>query len=83
MRNVEIQKIDRIFGGIFSYRTEDYGLEDIKINDHNGVCLNLSDKERFGARVVWDNDDYILEIDGNLPKDGLLELAKSAKVLEN
>ena len=32
---------------------------------------------------MWDNDDYILEIDGNLPKDGLLELAKSAKVLEN
>lgn len=65
------------------YNTERYDFEQIVINGHNGLCLDFSNDERVDSIVVWDNDDYVLEISGNLNKSSLFELAKSAKVLEN
>lgn len=65
------------------FDNEHHVFEEIEINSHSGLCMDLSDNEHFGAIVVWDNDDYILEIDSNLSKNDLLDLAKSAKVLEN
>lgn len=65
------------------YNTEYHDFEKVEINGHEGVCINLSDSDYFRSIVVWDNDDYILELVGDLPKDILLNLAKSAKVLEN
>lgn len=65
------------------YNTEHDNFEEIEINGHNGVCLDFSDDERFRAVVIWDNGDYILEIIGDLSKNRLINLAKSAKVLEN
>lgn len=65
------------------YNTEHDNFEEIEINGHNGVCLDFSDDERFRAVVIWDNGDYILEVIGNLPKNCLMDLVESAKVLEN
>lgn len=65
------------------YNTENHIFEDVEINGHSGVCIDFSHDEYFSSIIVWDNGDYILEIDGDLSKDVLLNLAKCAKVLEN
>ena len=65
------------------YNTEHHNFEEIEINGHSGVCLDLCNGECDGSIVIWDNGDYILEIAGNLPKNYLVNLAESAKVLEN
>lgn len=65
------------------YNTENHDFEEIEINGHNGLCIDFSDYKHNSSIVVWDNDDYILELDGNLPKNELVNLAKSAKVLKS
>jgi hypothetical protein len=70
------------FGSIH-YNTENYELEEIEINGHYGVCLDLSDETYSCSCAIWDNGDYILEISADLSKNELLDLAKSAKVYEN
>lgn len=65
------------------YNTEHDNFEEIDINDHHGIFIDFSDNEHFGSIVVWDNGDYILEIVGDLSKNILADLAKSAKILNN
>lgn len=65
------------------YNTEQNNFEEIEINDHNGVCLDISNDECDGSIVVWDNGDYVLELYGNLSKKAMTRLAKSTKVLGN
>lgn len=65
------------------YNTEHDNFEEIVINNHHGIFIDFSDNEHFGSIVVWDNGNYILEIIGDLPKNNLVNLAESAKVLEN
>lgn len=62
------------------YNTEVQDLEEIEINRHYGLCLDFSSNGLVFADVIWDNGDYILEISGDLDKNTLLDLAKSAKV---
>lgn len=61
------------------YNTEHHDFEEIEINGHSGLCINFSDS----SILIWDNGDYILELDGNLPKNELIFLAESAEILEN
>jgi len=61
------------------YNTEYFDLEEISVDEHKGVSL----EGKMVYIVAWDNGDYILEISANLPKSEVLDLAKSAKVLEN
>lgn len=65
------------------YNTEHNNFEEIVINNHHGIFIDFSDNEHFGSIVVWDNGDYILEMIGDLSKNHLVNLAESAKVLEN
>lgn len=65
------------------YNTEYHNFEEIEINGHSGVCLDLSNNECDGSIVIWDNGDYIFEVAGNLSKNHLVNLAESTKVLEN
>lgn len=65
------------------YNTEHNNFEEIVINDHYGLFIDFGYDEHFSSIVVWDNGDYILEISGDLPKEHLVNLAESAKVLEN
>lgn len=64
------------------YNTEYHDFEEIEINGHNGVCLDLSNDECDGSILVWDNGDYILELYGNLSKSELVDLAINTKVLD-
>ena len=61
------------------YNTEYFDLEEISVDQHKGICL----EGKMDYIVAWDNGDYILEIWADLSKSEVLNLAKSAKVLEN
>lgn len=75
------QSVKSEFGSIH-FNTEKGELIEIEINGHNGLLIDLSDEENTFFDIIWDNGDYILKISGNLPKNDLLNLAQSAKVLE-
>ena len=64
------------------YNTEGNYFEEIKVNGHEGIYIFI-DIEYFRSIVIWDNDDYILELVGELPKNTLINLANSAKIREN
>lgn len=56
----------------------------VTVNGHPGVYVNFPrDDERFRGILIWDNGDYILSIGGDLDKNELLNIAKSAKIEEN
>ena len=65
------------------YNTEEHNFENIEINGHEGIYIYFSEHERFRSVVIWDNDDYILELIGDMPKNNIIDLAKSAEILEN
>ena len=55
--------------------------EKVNINGHYGLYLDFGNDNSNDGILVWDNDDYVLEIDGVFAKNELINLAKSAKVL--
>ena len=63
------------------YNTEKGELVEVEINGHYGLCLDVSDEENTYSGIIWDNGDYILQIDSDLTKEELLNLVKFAKVL--
>lgn len=63
------------------YNTEGQDFEEIEINGHYGICLDFSPKGHISSCVIWDNGDYIFELSGDLPKNELIDLAKTAKIL--
>ncbi len=62
--------------------TEKYSLEEVEINGYNGLSIDFSDEKLTHSLVLWDNGDYILKLWAELPKNELINLAKSTKVLE-
>ncbi len=75
------QEVKTEYGPV-NLNTENHKLEEVEINGHYGLCIDFSNEELFHSCVIWDNDDYILDLSADLPKNKLLDLAKSAKVLE-
>lgn len=65
------------------YNTEYHDFEEIEINGHNGLCLDFSDSEHYSSLIVWDNEDYILEISGDISKNDAIILAKSTEIFKN
>ena len=61
-----------------TYNTEGYEYEELILDDHNAFYIQW---KNYNA-LVWDNGDYILEIQSTMHKETLMELAKSAKILE-
>lgn len=57
------------------YNTEYNDFEDIVIKSHTGLYL-VSPNGNVGT-VVWDNGDYIFEIEATLTKEELIRLAES------
>lgn len=62
-----------------NFNTEYNEFEEFNINGHYALYLKAGNSENVGGLLVWDNGDYILQISGDLSKDELLNLAKSAK----
>ena len=65
------------------YNTETGEMVEVEINERYGVFLDLSNTEQNRALLIWDNGDYIIEISGKLSKEDMIDLAKSAKIIEN
>lgn len=61
-----------------NYNTEGYEIEKTKVNGSDGFFIKFNDENI----LVWDNGDYILELQGTFDKSELLELAKNVKAQE-
>lgn len=59
------------------YNSEDWITEEIKINERPAVYFT---EDGIAGTIVWDNEDCILEIGGDLSKDELIALAESVKI---
>lgn len=53
--------------------------EEVDINGKYGLYLKPNNENKISGTIVWDNEDYILQISGDFTKNELIELAKSAK----
>lgn len=69
--------------GSSHYDTESQNFEEIKVNEHYGLCLAYSSQDYNYTNIVWDNGDYILELYGETSKNELYDLAKTAKVYKD
>lgn len=58
--------------------TEGYEMIQIDINGSEGFMVNMVDD----VCIVWDNGDYILEIDSNIGKDILIDMINSVQKVE-
>lgn len=55
----------------------------VTVNGHPGVYVEFHDLSFETGILLWDNGDYILMVDGDLDKNELMNIAKSAKIEEN
>lgn len=62
------------------YNTEKNTFEEIKINGTMGLYIDLSGAERKKSALIWDNEDYIIEISADLDKKSALNLLNIAKL---
>lgn len=59
------------------YDSEGWFTEEIKINERPAVYFT---EDGINGTIVWDNEDFILEIGGDLSKEELIALAESVKI---
>lgn len=55
--------------------TQDYTFEEIKINGCDGICFEYIHNDVVDSLVIWNNQSYILELEGNFTKNELTKLA--------
>lgn len=60
--------------------TEYHALEEIEINGKEGLYINAGNNEDSRTFLIWDNDDYIIQISSGLNKEDALELSKLHKI---
>lgn len=61
------------------FNTDRTPLEEVDINGHYGLYLNFKNENTEDGIIVWDNGDYVMQIEGNFDKNSLINLAKSVK----
>ncbi|MCM1167790.1 MAG: DUF4367 domain-containing protein [Lachnospiraceae bacterium] len=62
------------------YNTEKSKFEEIMINDTTGLFIDFSSDNRKHSVLIWDNEDYIIEISAVLDKNSTLSLLNIAKI---
>lgn len=60
--------------------TEFCSLNEVVINNHNGLILEFIDNNFQTSILIWDNDDYIIEFTTNFDKDSTVDLAEMLKI---
>lgn len=70
-----------VFGSVY-FITEESDLDEFVINGHSGAIFKRWRDYGIENTVVWDNGDYVIELNGNLDKNDLLNLARSIKLSE-
>ena len=68
--------------GSTHYSADKGELVEVEINGHYGLLIESSRNNKISTYIIWDNGDYIIQLSGDLPKNELLDLAKSAKKAE-
>lgn len=62
-----------------NYNTEDTETKQITINGHEAIFY----LDNHGYNIlIWNNGEYIIDIESNLSKDALIEIAKSVQKVE-
>ncbi|MBS1404597.1 MAG: DUF4367 domain-containing protein [Oscillospiraceae bacterium] len=54
-------------------------MEYITVNGKEGYIIRLDDDSYY---ISWDNGDYIFDIEGNIGKNQLIEIAETVKKAE-
>lgn len=62
------------------YNTEKNTFEEIKINGITVLFIDFSNDKKNNLVLIWDNEDYIIEISADLDKDSALNLLNIAKL---
>lgn len=62
------------------YNTEYYHFEEVTVNGKAGLYIDFSEGTYNHTILVWDNEDYILEIAANLTKNETMNLVKLDKI---
>lgn len=60
--------------------TEGYNLQEIMINDRDGIYIEFVCDDFIDSLIIWNNEYYILELSGNFDKDSLINLAKNNEI---
>ncbi|NLG03402.1 MAG: DUF4367 domain-containing protein [Clostridia bacterium] len=62
------------------YNTEDAEIQEIEINEIKG--LYFLDNKNYD-HLIWDNGDYIFNVNSNIGKDELIKIAESVQKIES
>lgn len=62
------------------YNTENHTFEEIKINGTTVLYINFSTNTKNSSVLIWDNDDYIIEILADLDKNAVMYLLDITKL---
>lgn len=62
------------------YNTEQHYFEEIDINGKSGLYIDSSIGTYYQSILVWDNEDYIIEIIADLDKESTNKLSKINKI---
>lgn len=61
------------------FNTEHHKLEEITVNGKSGLYIDFSEETTSHTLLVWDNEDYIIEIVADLNKDDAVNWSKINK----
>ena len=57
--------------------------DEVEVDGHGGVFLDLTRNNRNYTSLIWDNGDYIFQLTGDLDKTSALYLAESTKLFQD
>lgn len=60
--------------------TEGYDLQETKVNSCNAIYIEYINAYGVSSTVIWDNEDYILELFGDFDNNELRDLAISNEI---
>jgi len=60
--------------------TEGYLIEEIEINNYDAICVEYERTTGISSAVIWNSDEYILELHGNFAKEELIDLANCNEI---
>lgn len=55
--------------------TEGFIIEEFVVDDCDAICVEYERETGINSMVVWNNDEYILELYGNFTKEEIIDLA--------
>ena len=61
------------------YNTEGHAFEKTTVNGLPALFIDFSEDDYVGGSVIWDNGDYIFEVNGDMPKNDVIKLAENVK----